>query len=119
MPAHAGHWISYRDGCLEGRVVMRLSSEQQQQITEAARLCYGEQARVYLFGSRVDDNSHGGDIDLYIEIDDQPDWFMRKLQLASLLQERLGERRIDLLIYRHGEPRSAIQDIAKSTGVCL
>ncbi len=44
---------------------MRLTPRQQQIIREAARDVFGTEARVWLFGSRVDDSRRGGDIDLY------------------------------------------------------
>ncbi|MDX8404971.1 MAG: nucleotidyltransferase domain-containing protein [Mariprofundus sp.] len=98
---------------------MRLSEEQQQHIHEAVCLVFGENAQVYLFGSRVDDSKRGGDIDLYLEVNDSPDWFQRKLRLGVELVRRLGERKIDLLVHRHGTPKSAIHQIAKASGVIL
>ena len=48
---------------------MRLTETQIQAIHAAAKELFGSDARVSLFGSRVDDQQRGGDIDLLIEID--------------------------------------------------
>jgi predicted nucleotidyltransferase len=55
------------------------------------------EAEVYLYGSRVDDNARGGDIDLLVlsqKID-----LMRKLDILAQLHQRMGERKIDIAIY--------------------
>ncbi len=54
---------------------MRLS-ETEQQIIKDAVLSIDPQARIYLFGSRANDNKRGGDIDLLIASDTQ-DPFVR------------------------------------------
>ncbi|SEL06228.1 hypothetical protein SAMN04488129_106136 [Halomonas daqiaonensis] len=59
----------------------------------------GEEASVYLFGSRVDDGCRRGDIDLYIEafeLDGSRTRIQTRLQRS--LWGLLGPRRIDLLI---------------------
>ena len=48
---------------------MRLTETQIQAIHTTAEELFGVDARVSLFGSRVDDHQRGGDIDLLIEID--------------------------------------------------
>ena len=48
---------------------MRLKKENIEVIKILAKKYFGENAKVYLFGSRIDDNKKGGDIDLYIETD--------------------------------------------------
>ncbi|WP_422136925.1 MULTISPECIES: nucleotidyltransferase domain-containing protein [unclassified Endozoicomonas] len=48
---------------------MRISPEQKDDIIELVRKEISQQARVWLFGSRVRDDARGGDIDLLIEID--------------------------------------------------
>lgn len=46
---------------------MRLTNTERQILRAAARGAFGDDARVYLFGSRVDDSKRGGDIDLLVE----------------------------------------------------
>jgi len=46
---------------------MRLTKDQIQHIKKHVLSIYGKNAHVYLFGSRINDNEKGGDIDLYIE----------------------------------------------------
>ncbi len=41
---------------------MRLSLKQIKQIKESTASVFGEEAKVYLFGSRLDDSSKGGGI---------------------------------------------------------
>lgn len=72
-------------------------------ITDPQRLAIKEvitrldpEAKIYLFGSRVNDNDRGGDIDLLIlsEIITEKD---RRLLRVELF-ERLGEQKLDLVI---------------------
>jgi predicted nucleotidyltransferase len=46
---------------------MRLSKEQVNTIVSTCRLLAGEGSRVMLYGSRLDDSRHGGDIDVLLE----------------------------------------------------
>ncbi len=46
---------------------MRLNNEQIAVIVEAVADLGGSDAEVFLFGSRVDDEARGGDVDLLIE----------------------------------------------------
>ena len=48
---------------------MRLSEFEIDAIKTAVNKYFEQGAKVYLFGSRVDENKHGGDIDLYVETD--------------------------------------------------
>lgn len=100
---------------------MRLTPRQQQIIREAAQDVFGTEARVWLFGSRVDDNRRGGDIDLYIEaqIDDPARLAALENRFYARLQRRLGEQRIDIISRSPGMPPSAIQQQARSQGIPL
>ena len=99
---------------------MRLRDKDRQAIKAAAREVFGESVIVRLFGSRVDDARKGGDIDLHVETDPTPGG-PTKLQSRfwSLLQERLGEQKIDVIVTERGLPTSPIERIAYSEGVCL
>ena len=46
---------------------MRLTEEQAAIIRRTVREILGDDARVWLFGSRMDDDKRGGDVDLYVE----------------------------------------------------
>jgi hypothetical protein len=73
---------------------MRLTDEQRNAIVEEA-------ARVRLFGSRVDDNVRGGDIDLHVETEGSPAELLdRELKFHVRLIRRLGDR-------RHGHCRAS------------
>ena len=45
---------------------MRLQSKEIETILRVAKDIYGDDVRVYLFGSRLNDTKRGGDIDLLI-----------------------------------------------------
>ena len=76
---------------------MRLGEEAKQVIIDAVK-SVDPDAEVYLFGSRVNDNLRGGDIDLLV--------FSRKMTYRDKLNVKkkiflaLGEQKVDLLIYK-------------------
>lgn len=97
---------------------MRLTRQQTEAIRQAAHQAFGVGTDVWLFGSRVDDNKRGGDIDLLLR-PQQPDQAMtRKLKLLRLLEQQLGERKIDILIETPDDPRPIVR-VARETGVHL
>lgn len=99
---------------------MRLRDKDRQAIRTAAHEVFGEAAIVRLFGSRVDDSLKGGDIDLHVEIDPVPEGPGRlKSQFWSLLQDRLGEQQIDIVVSERGQPTRPIERIAYREGVPL
>ena len=99
---------------------MRLTPEQIAIIRSAATEVFGSDARVWLFGSRVDDAKRGGDIDLLIEAVQLPavESFMRKVRFLGKLEDGLGERKIDVVIQHPGDTRAIVR-IAHATGVRL
>lgn len=100
--------------------VMRLSREQVAIIRESAERVFGEKAQVWLFGSRVDDNKRGGDIDLLIRpAPGEADNLVRKkIRFLGMLERALGERRIDVIVEHGADPR-AVERIALETGIRL
>ena len=101
---------------------MRLTQQQRTAIRDTVTDIFGVGAAVWLFGSRVDDNKRGGDIDLLIETDqvDINAITRGEIALLSKLQIKLGEQKIDVLLdYPSRKVRPAIFGIAKATGVLL
>lgn len=76
--------------------------------------------QVWLFGSRVNLEAKGGDIDLYIELN-QPikNKLAFILQLDIALEKKLGERKIDIIVKAPNTQDSALHQIAKQRGVLL
>lgn len=99
---------------------MRLADDARDIIRETVREVFGSAATIRLFGSRVDDNARGGDIDLLIELDAPLAEQHRKvLQLVARLQIRLGDQPIDVLVV---DPETRLQPVheeAMRTGVIL
>ncbi|EHQ52306.1 DNA polymerase III subunit beta [Ectothiorhodospira sp. PHS-1] len=99
---------------------MRLSSEQVDIITQTARDIFGSDARVWLFGSRVDDARRGGDIDLLIQCPSpQEDRERKSLRLVARLQMAMGDQPIDVLVLDPDIPPRPIHENALKTGVIL
>jgi len=53
---------------------------------------------IYLFGSRVDDNQNGGDIDLYLVPYDRSYDRDKKTKFLVKLDEYIGEQKIDVIL---------------------
>jgi predicted nucleotidyltransferase len=101
----------------EGRITVRLSASSQQIIRETTREVFGAEARVRLFGSGLDDSQRGGDIDLLVELPQMQKESRRKsLTLAALLQMKLGDQPIDILVIDPETPLQAIHHQAIETG---
>jgi predicted nucleotidyltransferase len=77
---------------------MRLNGIQTRIIRETLADVFGSEMRLILFGSRVDDNARGGDIDLLVEAPlAEDELFRRKIAALTKLSTRLGEQKIDLV----------------------
>lgn len=97
---------------------MRLTPNQSATIKNIIQQSLGEDCEVWLFGSRVDDHSKGGDIDLYVETK-QSCHLQQKLRLMSKIQRAIGMRKIDLLIKTPTSEDKTIYCTAKNEGVLL
>ena len=101
---------------------MRLNDQQRAIIRATVAETFGAGARVWLFGSRVDDAKRGGDIDLLVETDqtDADTLARSEISFLSRVQTRLGEQKIDVLLdYPSRKTRPPILSIARQTGVLL
>jgi predicted nucleotidyltransferase len=91
---------------------MRITQHQREIIVATIRSECGQQARVHLFGSRLDDNARGGDLDLLVELNkDVDNRAALASRLAALLQIALGDQRIDILLI---DPKTRLQPVHKT-----
>ena len=96
---------------------MRLSLFEIKTIIKYKNEIFGDSAKIYLFGSRIDDTKKGGDIDLYIEAVNIDDVFTKKIEFLSSIQQIIGEQKIDLVFAK--DENRAIEIEAKTKGVVL
>lgn len=96
---------------------MRLTQQQKQAIREEVTRAFGQDARVRLFGSRVDDTATGGDVDLLIETPMKMP-LTTGLKLTARLEQQLGVP-VDIVTVSPAQQSRPIVEIAKLTGVAL
>lgn len=79
---------------------MRLDPKDLDSLIKAFQECFAKEDHLWLFGSRVDDTKRGGDIDLYIEVQDYDAQKVFKARSCfwNLLQDLLGEQKIDIVV---------------------
>lgn len=101
---------------------MRLSESEIKTIKSVTIDVWGNQTHVYLFGSRVDDSKKGGDIDLYINLQEEQEpkqIMLKKAEFLGKLDLLLGEQKIDLLVRTNYNNHLSIIKTALLTGVEL
>ena len=69
---------------------MRLSRKEIETILKVANEIYGKGVKVYLFGSRTDDNKRGGDIDLLLRTPQSNGGILKRIRMAARLKELLA-----------------------------
>ena len=95
---------------------MRLSEKEAREIATAFHEVF-RQGRVSLFGSRVDDAKKGGDIDLYMEVPDKADLFLKKISFLARLKQKIGDRKIDVVFDM--DPSRLIEQEARKWAIPL
>lgn len=99
---------------------MRLSIEQVAAIRKDVSQIAGDAARVWLFGSRVRDDAHGGDIDLLLELNEP---VAEPARLSARLSARVSRsiygRKVDVLVQAPNLLRLPIHAIALAEGIRL
>ena|SRR3989338_7513290 len=76
---------------------------------------------LYLYGSRVDDQKRGGDIDLMLRVP-APVLHQVKdkyLDINFQMQRRIGEQKIDLLIFNLNPPEDPFHRLALKQAVLI
>lgn len=96
---------------------MRVTPEQVESIKLVFTKVF-QKGELFLFGSRVDDQKKGGDIDLYIKPKDlSNELFNKKIAFLVALKSQIGDQKIDLVLEPFA-PDSLKQEVHKS-GVLL
>ncbi|WP_332908809.1 hypothetical protein [Sphingomonas mollis] len=98
---------------------MRLAPDYIDAIKTATREAFGPTAVVRLFGSRLDDDARGGDIDLHIEIDPPADEWHARGVFEDVLFRRIEPQKVDLILSRRGGTPRGFERIAYRDGVVL
>lgn len=100
---------------------MRLTQQQQQLIKSILLQHFGQTSLIKVFGSRINDQAKGGDIDIYIEpeIKDPDAIIEAKIKALVKLHQVLGDQKLDLVINRTGQSDLAIYKQAQETGIVL
>jgi predicted nucleotidyltransferase len=99
---------------------MRLTNHQILAIRQIARQVAGEQSRVWIFGSRLDDAAHGGDIDLMLELPEPvANPALMAARMAALVSRAIYGRKVDVLLSAPNLIRLPIHDMAFKEGQLL
>ena len=98
---------------------MRLTPAEIEAIRLAVRQVFGEASRVHVFGSRVHDDSRGGDLDLLVEVGPDDASIANEQRLRDLIAPALDDLRIDIILRVRGRVPTPIERIALRDGVPL
>ncbi len=98
---------------------MRLTEYEKSTIVAKVKEVLGS-VDITLFGSRVDDNAKGGDIDLYLKT---PNPVARPAKVIASIEAKiilaLGDQKVDILLDAPNLERMSIFNVAQNTGVQL
>jgi hypothetical protein len=99
---------------------MRITPEQIRVIRQGVAELAGEEASVWLFGSRLRDDARGGDVDLMVELNEA---VAEPAQLAARLAVRVSRamdgRKVDVLVKAPNLLFLPIHSVALAEGVRL
>jgi len=99
---------------------MRIASVQREQIKKLIMKLVDGDASVLIFGSRVDDEKRGGDLDLLVEVTDEVTnsaWLAA--QISAKVSRLMFGRKVDVLLSAPNLQIFPIHQHAKETGVIL
>lgn len=99
---------------------MRLTDDQTKTIHQLALQVGGSHSRVRVFGSRLDDNANGGDIDLMLELQESVDNpALMAARMSALVSRAMCGRKVDVLLSAPNLMRLPIHDLAFKEGQLL
>lgn len=95
---------------------MRITIKEKDSISANAKQIFGFETKVVLFGSRVNDTSRGGDIDLLIippVYSARSEFFNKKIQFIVKVLNDIGDQKLDVIIKYPDDTRGIIQTALK------
>ena len=99
---------------------MRLTPKQIDMIRQTVAEIAGSDARVRLFGSRLDDAAKGGDVDLMVEVAHQVESpAPLSARIAGRISRAMAGRRVDVVFFAPNLEWLAIHEAARNEGVLL
>jgi predicted nucleotidyltransferase len=100
---------------------IRLTPIQIQSIKSCIFEVFGDKLKIYLFGSRTNPLLRGGDIDLFVYLENNCTTKLEKILLAkSKIEIKIGEQKIDLFVGTNEDLQSdTFLKIIYSKGVLL
>lgn len=99
---------------------MRIAPQHIEGIRAIVREAAGRDARVRLFGSRLDDRRSGGDVDLFVQLQGPVhNPAMLSAAIEAQVTRLLGGRSVDVIISASNLLHLPIHDQAERTGVLL
>nr|VFK14464.1 MAG: hypothetical protein BECKLPF1236B_GA0070989_10623 [Candidatus Kentron sp. LPFa] len=98
---------------------MRLTERQRTTIRDCGLRTFGSEAKVRLFGSRLDAHKKGGDIDLLECPTPVENAGLVAARMSAKIQMQLGERKIDILYTWPGRLQSPVHEAARREGIVL
>jgi predicted nucleotidyltransferase len=96
---------------------MRISNFERNSIIKNAKKIFGRDVEIFLFGSRIDDNKKGGDIDLYVKTNIKDNLHQKKFNFIIALEDEIGEQKIDVIIAK--DSTREIEKEAIKNGIIL
>ena len=96
---------------------MRVTPQQTSIIVQTARSVAGQDAEVWLFGSRLNDSSRGGDVDLLIE-SKQPATILQRARIKVELEQML-QLPVDVIATGRTTQDSPFVAIARANAICI
>ncbi len=97
---------------------LRLTPKVKKRIIEYAKQHFGDDSKLYLFGSRIYDDKKGGDIDLFLESMHDIDMQIQVNFLRDIYKN-VTERKVDLIIKTPFTQDKPILHTAKKEGILL
>ena len=99
---------------------MRLTELQIQRIRQLALDFAGSRSRVRVFGSRLDDDARGGDLDLMLELPDPVDNpALIAAQMSAQVSRIMHGRKVDVLLSAPNLMRLPIHEVVFREGKLL